>query len=99
MKTSERQSSTIRFMYGNWEYEGPYTTIKLTIQDFSKIVTLNIDGVIEEFDSGGHWFGDNHLCFYGPYYVRMANETNLIFGKHKSAVIGDYEWEYVFQRI
>lgn len=99
MTTAEKQSSTIRHMTGKWSYEENNNNIKVTICDFPRIINLEYNGIIEEFDSGGHWFGDNHLCFSGPYYVRFADETRLVFGKHKSAVIGDYEWEYQFHRI
>ncbi len=99
MTTSERQDSTIRYMFGSWEYNKASINIKVTIRDFPRTVTLEVNGITEEFDSGGHWFGDNHLCFFEPYYVRFADDKRLIFGKHQSVVVGDYEWEYTFERI
>lgn len=99
MTVAERQSSTIKYMFGKWAYQNNGVNISLIINDFPRVVKLNYNGEIEEFDNNAHWFGDHHLCFYGPYYVFFADENCLIFGKHKSSVIGDYEWQYEFHRV
>jgi hypothetical protein len=87
MNISERQILTVNSMTGNWilENEG----LNLSVQIDLKLVKLNFNGVSEEFPNHADWFGDNHLCFNLYYYVKMANEESLIFGKHDSSgVIG-----------
>lgn len=55
---------------------------------------------IDTFSGSAHWIGDNHLCFMERnYFVRIANEKRLIFGKMNENTIGDNGWEYTFDRL
>jgi hypothetical protein len=99
MNKNERQNNTIEFMCGNWHYADHKNVIKIEIPKNRHKIKLNINGIIEEINNAGHWFGDNYFCFDAYYYVRYADENTLIFGKHQSASIGDHEWEYQFKRV
>lgn len=94
---------TTNYMFGRWLYEDEKNTIQLDVNLSHHRVFLSFNGHKIDFDHNAHWF-DDFLCFVGTqnqYYVRFANETSLVFGKHKdtSNVIGDIEWEYKFTRI
>lgn len=104
MNLNEIQNLTEQTIYGRWYYKDDQYDLKLIISKHPSYIRLDFNGEIIEFTDNAHWFGDYHLCFTGPYYVRISsiknyNENQLIFGKLSSeAIIGDYEWEFVFNR-
>lgn len=94
---SESQLTTESSIFGHWRLNNENVNIEVLITP--QIVRLNYNGVVEEFSSNAHWMGDHHLCFWGPYYVFSATKEFLTFGKHKSGLIGDYEWEHTLSRV
>jgi hypothetical protein len=100
MTLAEKQTSTIHYMYGEWEFKSANTQIHILISKAHHSVQLNFNGQKSEFTSGGHWMGDNHLYFDHVHFVRHADENKMIFGKNMSGVVGvDNEWEETFTRI
>ncbi len=97
MKTKE-QLTTEQNLIGHFELHNDDTDIEITITPHK--VKLNYNGELEEFDNSAHWMGDNHLCFWGPYYVRLADESRLIFGKNTSGSLGiNNEWQESLDRV
>ncbi|MFI5218805.1 MAG: hypothetical protein ACHQNT_04890 [Bacteroidia bacterium] len=99
---------TIEFMEGMWqteiESEGQKESISIFIsRENCRLIRKANEKEIEniEFSGNAHWFG-NALCFIHSqlkYYIRYANAERLIFGEHRSNVIGDTIWEYEFKRV
>lgn len=104
--SNEDKNRTVRFIDGKWRYENDGTVINIALEKFGDI-SIKIEQPDEEtiektFSANAHWFGD-FLCFVydnSPYYLRYADENEMIFGEWVTAgLIADRKWEYFFQRI
>jgi hypothetical protein len=97
MKTNQ-QLTTEKNLIGHFKLHNEEHNIEVTITH--QRVKLNYNGAIEEFANSAHWMGENHLYFWGPYFVRFADENRLVFGKNTSGIVGvDNDWQETLERI
>ena len=58
-------------MIGHWLMDKSDTKLDVIIDLQNVKIILN--GKSEIVSNNPHWFGENHLCFPGTYYVKFAD--------------------------
>lgn len=95
---NEDKGYNLDLMYGHWLFSTEEFSIHLDINNSSHVIKISNDGEKSEVSARGHYFGF-HYCLDDRYFIFYVDENELIFGRHASDVIGDYEWRYNFIRI
>lgn len=95
---------TINNRVGTWRYEDETKLIEVNITNerYSVKITENGNEILDfETDAWFHWL-DVYLLDWRPenrFYLRYADDEKMIFGRHKTEVAGDLEWEHEFERV
>ncbi|MHA7099089.1 hypothetical protein [Roseivirga pacifica] len=104
MKDDEIIDRILKFYKGSWVYVDSEldSEYHLDIGDTNVHLIISKDGEVvtdEVFKNSGHFFG-HYYTFLNEsnYVIGDATDNQLIFGKQKGGLMGDFEWSYKFER-
>lgn len=95
------KNKIVEMMVGDWAFkkDGTEVTVKIGSRKLSITTTVKGTSTLEEISAGSQWLNDKLLFTEKQkYYVKHADEYEMILGEVKAPALNDVLWERKFER-
>jgi len=96
------RNKIVEMMFGEWVFKTGNTEINLRINNRKVIITTTVNGksTVDEISANSCWT-DDRLVFTEKqtYFVKYADEFEMLFGAVNAPASKDVLWEKKFERV
>jgi hypothetical protein len=96
------RNKIVEMMFGDWFFKKDNTEITLRINNRKVIITTITNGksTVNEISANSNWTDDKLLFTEKQrYFVKYADEFELVFGEVNAPAVNDILWERKFERV